>query len=170
VRTNGGTGDQRRGPQPRLCEPGERRGVPAFPQLYRFGDLLPPVMFFDGLHRQHGGRMGAGGRDRLPASIAERLKERRTTSHQAGQRHHPTELVCFLDALYTGLGDSYMVISGVPQSRTDHLQDPQGREVPPRIGLAAGPVIAGVVGASKFFHDVWGDAVNVASRMEATDA
>jgi hypothetical protein len=59
------------------------------PQLYRFGDLLPPVMFFDGLHRQHGGRMGAGGRDRLPASIAERLKNRRTTSHQAGQRHHP---------------------------------------------------------------------------------
>jgi adenylate cyclase len=50
----------------------------------------------------------------------------------------------------------------VPQSRTDHLQDPQGREVPLRIGLAAGPVVAGVVGARKFFHDVWGDAVNVA--------
>jgi class 3 adenylate cyclase len=64
-------------------------------------------------------------------------------------------------------GDSYMVISGVPQSRTDHLQDPQGREVPLRIGLAAGPVVAGVVGARKFFHDVWGDVVNVASRMEA---
>jgi adenylate cyclase len=109
--------------------------------------------------------------------------------------------VRFLDRLYTDLdalvdrhglekvktsGDSYMVVSGVPQPRQDHvealaclaldmaeavadLKDPQGREVPLRIGLAAGPVVAGVVGARKFFYDVWGDAVNVASRMETTD-
>lgn len=114
---------------------------------------------------------------------------------------NPADLVRFLDLLYTdfdalvdkyGLekiktsGDSYMVVSGVPQPRPDHLEalarlaldmansvaglkDPQGRDVPLRIGLAAGPVVAGVVGARKFFYDVWGDAVNVASRMESTD-
>jgi adenylate cyclase len=113
----------------------------------------------------------------------------------------PTELVRFLDRLYTDLdalvdrhglekvktsGDSYMVVSGVPRPRPDHIEalaclaldmvdavadltDPQGRAVPLRIGLAAGPVVAGVVGARKFFYDVWGDAVNVAARMETTD-
>jgi adenylate cyclase len=113
----------------------------------------------------------------------------------------PSDLVRFLDRLYTDLdalvdrhglekvktsGDSYMVVSGVPEPRDDHiealaclaldmadavadLKDPQGRDVPIRIGLAAGPVVAGVVGARKFFYDVWGDAVNVAARMETTD-
>jgi adenylate cyclase len=155
----------------------------------------------------------------LPASIAERLKD---PSHNiiadgyddasilfadiAGYTKRasdttPTDLVRFLDALYTdfdglvdrhGLekvktsGDSYMVVSGVPDPRPDHLDalanlaldmsdavagltDPQGRAVPLRIGVASGPVVAGVVGARKFFYDVWGDAVNVAARMESTD-
>lgn len=113
----------------------------------------------------------------------------------------PTDLVLFLNQLYTdfdrlvdrhGLekiktsGDSYMVVSGVPEPRADHLEslaclaldmadavaglrDQQGRDVPLRIGIAAGPVVAGVVGSRKFFYDVWGDAVNMASRMESTD-
>jgi adenylate cyclase len=155
----------------------------------------------------------------LPASIAERLKDPARTiiadkyddasilfADIAGYTKRasetaPTDLVRFLDALYTNLdslvdrhglekvktsGDSYMVVSGVPKERSDHLEalarlaldmaaavadltDAQGREVPLRIGLASGPVVAGVVGARKFFYDVWGDAVNVASRMESTD-
>jgi adenylate cyclase len=112
----------------------------------------------------------------------------------------PEELVAFLDELYTSLdalvigrglekvktsGDAYMVVSGVPQPRLDHLEaladlalditdtvagltDSRGRAVPLRVGLASGPVVAGVVGSQRFFYDVWGDAVNVASRMEST--
>jgi adenylate cyclase len=113
----------------------------------------------------------------------------------------PADLVNFLNMLYThfdllaekhGLekvktsGDSYMVVSGVPEPRPDHLNaladfaldmaaaaarmsDPDGRLLRIRIGVAAGPVVAGVVGAQRFFYDVWGDAVNVAARMESTD-
>ena len=112
----------------------------------------------------------------------------------------PEELVRFLNDVFTKLdalverhglekikitGDAYMVVSGVPEPRSDHaealaelaldirdalvgLVDPKGREVPVRIGIASGPVVAGVVGTRKFFYDVWGDAVNIASRMEST--
>jgi adenylate cyclase len=114
----------------------------------------------------------------------------------------PCDLVEFLDRLYGAFdalvdrhglekikvsGDSYMVVSGVPRPRPDHvraladfaldmadaaakLKDPHGHPIPLRVGLATGPVVAGVVGSRRFFYDVWGDAVNIASRMESTDS
>ena len=82
------------------------------------------------------------------------------------------------------IGDSYMVASGVPKGRSDHAQAlvcmalemrdftarhtfRNGRKIGFRIGINSGSMIAGVIGTRKFVYDVWGDAVNVASRMES---
>ncbi len=78
------------------------------------------------------------------------------------------------------IGDEYMVVGGLPTPQPDHadlvaafaldalvavaaLPDP----LQMRIGMATGPVIAGVIGLSKFSYDLWGDTVNTASRMES---
>ena len=81
------------------------------------------------------------------------------------------------------IGDCYMVASGVPRPRQDHAQvitqlaldmqkvvnesDYFGKKLTFRIGINSGPVIAGVIGRKKFIYDLWGDAVNTASRMES---
>ena len=81
----------------------------------------------------------------------------------------------------------YMVASGVPRARPDHahvlvrmaleMRDyvrdhafRDGRRVDFRIGINSGPVVAGVIGRKKFIYDLWGDAVNTASRMESHGA
>lgn len=81
------------------------------------------------------------------------------------------------------IGDCYMVAAGVPRPRLDHAQalvnfalDMQaeigrrtfgGRRLAFRIGINSGPVVAGVIGRRKFIYDLWGETVNMASRMES---
>ena len=82
------------------------------------------------------------------------------------------------------IGDAYMVVAGLPGPREDHAQvmvdlaremvtvmpnissSLGGRNIPLRVGINTGPVVAGVIGQSKFAYDLWGDTVNVAARME----
>ena len=82
------------------------------------------------------------------------------------------------------IGDAYMAVCGLPNPQADHsvrmmemarrmlaaTQDygrPAGMEMDLRIGINSGPVVAGVIGVSKFIYDLWGDTVNIASRMES---
>ncbi|MGB7519000.1 MAG: adenylate/guanylate cyclase domain-containing protein, partial [Spirulinaceae cyanobacterium] len=82
------------------------------------------------------------------------------------------------------IGDEYMVVGGVPTFREDHAESvaamaldmqqaianfkhDDGKPFQLRIGINTGPVIGGVIGTKKFVFDLWGDAVNVASRLEA---
>ena len=82
------------------------------------------------------------------------------------------------------IGDSYMVVSGMPVQREDHaltlfnlakemikisaqFKDHNGNSIKLRIGINSGPAISGVIGKSKFAFDVWGDTINTAARLES---
>lgn len=82
------------------------------------------------------------------------------------------------------IGDEYMAAAGVPEAREDHCElvaevalemmaamkdvfSHKYKELDLRIGIHTGPVVAGVIGRKKFIYDLWGDTVNIASRMES---
>jgi guanylate cyclase len=83
------------------------------------------------------------------------------------------------------IGDAYMAVAGAPEPRTDHaaagirlalgmigaLDEARRRLDAPlrlRIGLASGPVVGGVIGQRRILFDLWGDTVNIASRMQSS--
>lgn len=83
------------------------------------------------------------------------------------------------------IGDAFMGASGLEANDADHLAQtalfalalrdrigsitwPNGRPIALRIGLNAGPVIAGVIGKSKPLYDIWGHTVNIAARLESS--
>jgi class 3 adenylate cyclase len=83
------------------------------------------------------------------------------------------------------IGDCYMAVCGLPEQNITHTKNavefskkagkmlnemagPNGEEISFRVGIDSGAVVAGIIGEKKFSYDLWGDAVNTASRMEST--
>jgi class 3 adenylate cyclase len=80
------------------------------------------------------------------------------------------------------IGDAYMVVGGLSRERPDYVEDMANmamemldfvskhpalvkRDLGIHIGIATGPVVAGVIGTKRFIYDLWGDTVNIASRL-----
>jgi class 3 adenylate cyclase len=85
------------------------------------------------------------------------------------------------------IGDGYLAVAGLPHPQIDHvdravlagldvvsaipaLRDEIGEAIDVRVGIHTGDVLAGVIGVDKPFYDIWGDTVNVASRLEKNGA
>jgi class 3 adenylate cyclase len=114
--------------------------------------------------------------DTTPERVVQVLDDLFSALDELAERHG-------LEKIKT-VGDAYLAVGGLPEPRPDHAEavaemalavreevarhlDPGGRPLAVRIGIDTGPVVAGVIGRRKFSYDLWGDTVNVASRMES---
>ena len=112
-----------------------------------------------------------------PAELVELLSQLFSRFDQLAEQHG-------LEKIKT-IGDGYMVVGGAPNGLDNHasviaklalemqqalvaFNTETGRKLQMRVGISSGAVVAGVIGTSKFAYDIWGDPVNLASRMEQT--
>lgn len=112
-----------------------------------------------------------------PIEVVDTLR-RLFSAFDAASRAHGLEKI-------KTIGDAYMAAAGVPVPQADHLtralalamdliriaaneRTPQGEPLAVRVGLHAGPLVAGVIGQDKVLYDIWGPTVNLAARLEAS--
>ena len=109
----------------------------------------------------------------LPTELVALLTEVFSTFDRLAEKHA-------LEKIKT-IGDAYMAVGGLPTPRPDHAEaiadmaldmqkthfEVHGESLRLRIGIHTGPVVAGVIGMSRFSYDLWGDTVNTANRMQS---
>ncbi len=141
---------------------GERTIADSFPEVtVLFSDLVGFTQMSAGI---------------APTELVERLNEIFLSFDILTELHN-------LEKIKT-IGDAYMLVGGLPMPRADHVEEvadmaidmadaisrlnkQNGSNIRIRVGIHTGPVVAGVIGKNKFNYDLWGDAVNIASRMES---
>jgi class 3 adenylate cyclase/CheY-like chemotaxis protein len=141
---------------------GERTIADSFPEVtVLFSDLVGFTQMSAGI---------------APTELVERLNEIFLSFDILTELHN-------LEKIKT-IGDAYMLVGGLPMPRADHveavadmaidmadaisrLNRQNNSNIRIRVGIHTGPVVAGVIGKNKFNYDLWGDAVNIASRMES---